>query len=102
MQAMRDGADEESADALLLAHDAYLRESDFLQLRCCDVSEVAETGETAIHIRYAKTGPNQGVRLDWEGAVLMLRRRRACRKSSDLLFDLSQRKYKASWNQAAA
>ena len=102
MQAMRDGGDEESADALLLAHDAYLRESDFLQLRCCDVSEVVETGEMAIHIRYAKTGPNQGVRLDWSGTALMVRRRRACRKNDDLLFDLSQRKYQGSWLQAVA
>eukprot|EP00969_Alexandrium_andersonii_P208151 9194950-Alexandrium_andersonii.AAC.1 len=54
----------------------------------------------AIHVRYAKTGPNQGARLDWSGTIGMLLDRLAQRKSGQPLFDVSQRRYQAAWRSA--
>ena len=89
----------EAADALRLAHDCYLREHDFLQLTTDDVSD-AGGGDLAIHIAYAKTGPRQGVRLDWSGTILMMQRRVKERGPGRRLFDLTGRSYLNAWHEA--
>ena len=99
IRAMEEGGHSEAADALRLAHDAYLREHDFLQLTTNDISDAGD-GDVAIHIAYAKTGPRQGVRLDWSGTILMVQRRVSERGPGRSLFDLTGRGYLNAWHEA--
>eukprot|EP00974_Lingulodinium_polyedra_P078017 7552670-Lingulodinium_polyedra.AAC.1 len=103
---MRRAGRQEEADALALAHDCYLRESDFLQLRVQDVvlTDGSEAGgpEAAVLIPWAKTGAAQGVRVDWSGTRAMLVERTRGRAGSEPLFRTSQAEYLAAWHQACS
>ena len=98
--AMRQEGHVEEADALAVAHDCYLRQSDFLQLRPADIIFAGD--EVAVLIRYAKTGPRQGVRVDWPGTAELLRRRVQLHKGSGPLFRTTAHAYGLAWSSAVA
>ena len=66
---MRRSSRTEEADALMLAHDCFLRAGELQMLRTADVSEDG-SGDMAIRLgvnernEKTKTGANQGVRID--------------------------------------
>ena len=91
--------------AVLLQLDGWLREQDWGMLRAADLAE-SPSGELALTLgrrergEKVKTGSNQGVVVTWEVTKAVLRAfKRGC-APRDLVFPISQDKYRKAWHQA--
>jgi hypothetical protein len=102
--------DEDAADAMLLATDAYLREQDVVRLRCVDVHLTHDAqGEFAIlrlgvsqRGEATKCGHDEGVSVDFMHNIKMLQRRLAVRRPDESLFGLDDVTYRQKWHEAAS
>ena len=96
-----------AADMLSVATDGYCRESDLLKLLREDVV-LADAGEVVLLFgrsrrgEAAKTGREQGVRLDWPHSETIVRRRCEGLRPKDRVFGVSAAEYTSWWNWAAA
>ncbi len=102
--------DEEAADAILLATDAYLRESDAVRLRCVEIHVTHDAqGDFAIlRLRVfqrgeaTQCGHDEGVSFDSMRNIQMLQRRVALQQPNESLFRLDDVTYRQKWHEAAA
>ena len=91
--------------AVLLQLDGWLREQDWGLLRKTDVA-VGPDGEVGLTLgrrergEKVKTGANQGVVVTWQVTKAILRAIGKGAAARDLLFPLSQDKYRRAWRQA--
>lgn len=103
---MRKHDDCESADALIVGLDGYLREQDLFSLRASDV-RVAGKDEVALQLgiaergESAKTGRNQGVRLERQEAIDVVVSRRNDREPNAKLFNTDAKHYAKAIASAA-
>ena len=101
MKEMRQSGENECADALMLAHDCYLRAGELTMLRASDVVTDGHDFIVRLGVRErnekTKTGAHQGVRIDWPGTEAMLKARLAKRAPQDKLFTMTDAGYKKAW-----
>jgi hypothetical protein len=104
MEAMKRGGrlGVESADALLLALDCYLRIGEWAALRAMDIV-CTSNDDYAIRLgvpereEKTKTGMRQGVRIDWPKTCRMIDQRLRDRKPDAKLFDVTPAVFRRIW-----
>jgi hypothetical protein len=112
MTAMTDLGYPEEARALAVALDGYLRTHDLFQLQVRDVIVTTLAGssiqEVALKLGVAergessKTGPRQGVRIDWPGTAELLKKQVLGKPLSAKLFASNANTYRRAWAEAVA
>jgi hypothetical protein len=112
MTAMTDLGYLEESRALAVALDGYLRTHDLFQLQVRDVivTSLANTTveEVALKLGVAergestKTGPRQGVRIDWPGTAELLKKQIKGKSPSARLFNSNATTYRRAWQESVA